>query len=139
MQTKLTIINVARYDIEKSIEDFNLENSFLISINDPDWYPPKNFDKFKYSKDFYFLDIEDEDNELSIQYSDAEKIIEILKFCNDSGLNVVVHCTAGICRSGAVTEVAEMLGFKYIGNYRQPNVLVKKKLIKAAGFANSWE
>lgn len=51
----------------------------------------------------------------------------------------MVHCTAGICRSGAVTEVAEMLGFKYIGNHRQPNILVKKKLIKAAGFVNSWD
>ena len=35
--------------------------------------------------------------------------------------------------------VAEMLGFKYIGNHRQPNILVKKKLIKAAGFVNSWD
>jgi len=59
MQTKLTVVNVARYDIEKSIEDFNLENSFLISINDPGWYPPENFDKFNYNMDFYFLDIED--------------------------------------------------------------------------------
>ena len=48
-------------------------------------------------------------------------------------MNVVVHCTAGICRSGAVVEVATMMGFADCDNFRQPNLRVKHKMMKVLG------
>ena len=48
----------------------------------------------------------------------------------DKHMNVVVHCHAGICRSGAVVEVAEMMGFTPTDRYRQPNLRVKHKMMK---------
>jgi L-serine deaminase len=48
-------------------------------------------------------------------------------------MNVVVHCHAGICRSGAVTEVATMMGFTATERLRIPNMLVKHKMMKVLG------
>lgn len=50
-------------------------------------------------------------------------------------MNVVVHCHAGICRSGAVAEVASLVGFQVLDGLRIPNVLVKKKLMQALGLS----
>ena len=49
-------------------------------------------------------------------------------------MNVIVHCTAGICRSGAVTEIGVQMGFDDVGRYRQPNLLVKHKMSKVLGW-----
>jgi predicted protein tyrosine phosphatase len=49
-------------------------------------------------------------------------------------MNVVVHCMAGICRSGAVVEVGVMMGFNDCEKYRQPNLRVKHKLMKQLGW-----
>jgi len=40
---------------------------------------------------------------------------------------------AGICRSGAVVEVATMMGFTASDRYRQPNLRVKHKMMKVLG------
>jgi predicted protein tyrosine phosphatase len=42
----------------------------------------------------------------------------------------MVHCVAGLCRSGAVTEVGVMMGFEDTHRYRNPNVFVKKMLMR---------
>ena len=47
--------------------------------------------------------------------------------------NVLVHCHAGICRSGAVVEVGSMIGFTPTERYRQPNLRVKRKMMKELG------
>jgi len=49
-------------------------------------------------------------------------------------MNVIVHCHAGICRSGAVVEVASMMGFTPTDRYRQPNMRVKQKMMKVLGW-----
>jgi hypothetical protein len=49
-------------------------------------------------------------------------------------MNVVVHCFAGICRSGAVTEVGVMMGFEDTGRFRAPNLLVKHRMMRALGW-----
>ena len=48
-------------------------------------------------------------------------------------MNVVVHCHAGVCRSGAVAEVGITMGFEDTGVFRAPNLMVKHKLMKALG------
>ena len=49
-------------------------------------------------------------------------------------MNVVVHCYAGICRSGAVCEVGVMMGFNDTERFRSPNLLVKHRMMKALGW-----
>ena len=87
---------------------------------------------------YRFEDIEEDekivDLEFGIQHWQALEIVETLLSAIEKDKNVVVHCHAGICRSGAVVEVAEMMGFKTLNAHRQPNCMVKKALMKALGW-----
>ena len=49
-------------------------------------------------------------------------------------MNVVVHCHAGVCRSGAVCEIGVMLGFDDTEAFRSPNLLVKHRMMKQLGW-----
>jgi hypothetical protein len=49
-------------------------------------------------------------------------------------MNVIVHCVAGVCRSGAVCEVGVMLGFDDTEAFRSPNLLVKHRMMKCLGW-----
>ena len=115
-----------------------LRDTVLISISDPDQQPPIPYYSFKTSLYLDFLDLEEnqmpEAESLKISYEDAEKIIKFLQDALDNGYNVVVHCTAGVCRSGAVAEVGTMMGFRETGAYRQPNLMVKRYLMKVLGW-----
>ena len=115
-----------------------LRDTVLISISDPAQQPPEAYYAFKEYLFLNFLDLEENQNpgldEFKITYEDAEKIIKFLQDALDNGYNAVVHCTAGICRSGAVAEVGTMLGFKDTGAYRQPNLMVKRYLMKVLGW-----
>ena len=44
-------------------------------------------------------------------------------------INVIVHCAAGLSRSGAVCEVGVVMGFEDIVKWRQPNRMVKNKML----------
>ena len=112
-------------------------NAMLIRIQDP----ATEFGKIKYPfkevYEFEFLDAEDEDgfeDECKIQDEQAEHLVALLKRALENRMNVVVHCHAGICRSGAVVEVASMMGFTPADRYRQPNVRVKSKMMKVLGW-----
>lgn len=109
------------------------DNCILISINDP-CCEAKPRQHFRVVHHFEFLDIEDQDHDFAITDQQAEFIADILQSCLDFGIDIVVHCHMGVCRSGAVAEVGEILGFEYVGTYKQPNVLVKKKLMKQFGW-----
>jgi hypothetical protein len=52
----------------------------------------------------------------------------------ENRMNVVVHCVAGVCRSGAVCEIGVMLGFNDTEVFRSPNLLVKHRMMKALGW-----
>lgn len=111
-------------------------NAMLIRIQDP----AEEFGKIKYPfkevYEFEFLDAEDNDGfeeECKIQDEQAEEIIHLLQRALENRMNVVVHCHAGICRSGAVVEVATMMGFTPSDRYRQPNLRVKHKMMKVLG------
>jgi predicted protein tyrosine phosphatase len=113
------------------------DNSMLIRIQDPATefglvkYP------FKEVYEFEFLDAEDSDgfeDECKIQDNQAEAIVGLLQRALDKHMNGVVHCHAGICRSGAVVEVASMMGFTPTDRFRSPNLRVKHKMMKVLGW-----
>jgi len=131
------IENVAAADIPRGFHHDCGPNSMLISIADPAGWRPEATQQFKERHDFEFLDAEDDDrepDEAKISDAHAEQIVALLKHALDNRMNVVVHCMAGICRSGAVVEVGVMMGFNDCEKYRQPNLRVKHKLMKQLGW-----
>ena len=112
------------------------ENVMLIRIQDPatEFKPTKY--NFKEVYCFEFLDAEDEDGfdeDFKISDEQAGTIVGLLTRAYTNSMNVLVHCHAGICRSGAVTEVGTMIGFTATERFRQPNLRVKYKMMKALG------
>jgi predicted protein tyrosine phosphatase len=111
-------------------------NSMLIRIQDPATEFGAVKHPFKEVYEFEFLDAEDSDgfeDECKIQDEQAQEIVLLLQRAIENRMNVVVHCHAGICRSGAVVEVATMMGFTPSDRYRQPNLRVKQKMMKVLG------
>ena len=131
------IENVAASDISIGFHHDAGPNSMLISITDPAGWRPEAKQQFKERHNFEFLDAEDTDgfpDEAKISDAQAKEIVGLLKHALDNRMNVVVHCMAGICRSGAVAEVGVMMGFNDCEKYRQPNLRVKHKLMKELGW-----
>lgn len=106
-------------------------NTVLIQIQDvcTEFVQPKYKDSFAEIHQFEFMDDDDESKEENITQEQADQIAEILLRCYRERMNIVVHCHAGVCRSGAVVEVAEMMGFADAGAYKIPNTLVKKRIL----------
>ena len=130
------IENVSMEAVERGMHFDAGTNSMLIRIQDPATEFRKVKHSFKEVYEFEFLDAEDGDDfpdECMIQDEQAEEIIRLLNRAIENRMNVVVHCHAGICRSGAVVEVAEMMGFVPSDRYRIPNLRVKHKLMKVLG------
>ena len=103
---------------------------------DPGDVPPQPLDDcFAKRYSFQFLDAEESTSEFfpeSALFSDsqAKMIARILKQALEDEHDVLVHCIVGACRSGAVVEVAEMVGFDECFRYRLPNIRVKSKLME---------
>jgi hypothetical protein len=131
------IENVGRSDIPRGNHRDPGPSGVLISINDPDLDPPPAGANFAERYDFNFLDVEaydivqDESHRCTAE--DGKQIAEILTAALAKGANVVVHCTAGVCRSGAVVEVGTILGFQEPNRYRSPNLHVKHQIMRALG------
>ena len=131
------IENVAAADIPMRFHHEAGENSMLIQIMDPCTWFPTPAHNFKEIHKFEFLDVENSDNfpdEVKISDELAQEIVALLKHALDNKMNVVVHCMAGLCRSGAVAEVGVMMGFGDTERTRIPNLRVKHKLMKALGW-----
>jgi predicted protein tyrosine phosphatase len=132
------IENVAADDIPKRFHHEAGENSMLISITDPASWRPTPAHKFKEIHNFEFLDVEKndhvDDEAMKCSQEQANELVRLLQHAKDNHMNVVVHCFAGICRSGAVTEVGVMMGFDDTGRFRSPNLLVKHRMMKALGW-----
>lgn len=126
-----------------SIHDIQLQNyknpgsgSVLIQIRDPSRahpWPAANPQHFSEVHRFEFADVESATEPGAVVASQARSIAQVLQDALASERNVVVHCYAGICRSGAVVECATMLGFEAVHNDRIPNTLVKNLLLEALG------
>lgn len=133
------IENVAAADIPLRFHHDPGPNSMLIQIGDccPSWWPtPKQ--AFKEVHRFEFLDVEYDDivddEEMRCSQEQANELVRLLQHALENKMNVIVHCTAGICRSGAVVEVGVMMGFQDTERYRQPNLLVKHRMMHALGW-----
>jgi predicted protein tyrosine phosphatase len=132
------IQNVAAADIPNGFHVAVKENSMLIQIMDPAsrWWPtPKH--NFKEVHRFEFLDAEDKDGfdeDFKISDAQAQELVRLLQHALDNHMDVVVHCMAGLCRSGAVCEVGVMMGFQDTEKFRSPNMRVKHKMMKVLGW-----
>jgi predicted protein tyrosine phosphatase len=128
------IENVSYADIKGGTYPDPGDNAMLIQIVDPcvDFpIPPR--DDFKITAQFEFSDVDNPDDEVwPFRMSDEQgkEIARHLRLAMENNMNVIVHCIAGICRSGAVVEVAKMIGFDGGNAYRQPNVHVKRLLMR---------
>ena len=132
------IENVAASDILSGFHHDAGPNSMLISIADPAGWRPEAKHQFKERHNFEFLDVEKDDfvleEEMKCSELQAAELVQLLQHALANRMNVVVHCTAGVCRSGAVTEVGVMLGFDDTEKFRSPNLLVKHRMMKALGW-----
>ena len=109
--------------------------TIAIQITDPGDTPPEPAeDVFAERHSFQFLDAEEPTRffpeEKLISDEQAEDIASILIRALDKNQDVLVHCVVGACRSGAVVEVAEMIGFDECFRYRHANTRVKRKLME---------
>ena len=130
------IENVSLGDISKANHHNAGENSMLIQIVDPDMEFPRPLYKFKETHKFKFLDLEKSNpwgDEFKVSDNQAEELVRLLQHALDKRMNVVVHCVAGVCRSGAVCEVGVMMGFNDTEAFRSPNLMVKHKMMKVLG------
>jgi predicted protein tyrosine phosphatase len=149
MDNQPWIQNVSLEDVKKGYHYDAGPNSVLIQICDPDEPFPQPKYTFKHTHQFHFLDIEEDGltnlgdgtwtdlSQYKITDHQAVEIARVLGSALASRSNVVVHCHMGVCRSGAVCEVGVMIGFRDTEGYRQPNLLVKKKLMQALGLSYS--
>ena len=131
------IENVSLGDIPKAKHHNAGENSMLIQIVDPAMSFPVSLHKFKETHQFEFLDLEQKDEfgeEFKVTDEQAERLVRLLQHALANRMNVVVHCFAGICRSGAVCEVGVMMGFDDTERFRSPNLLVKHRMMKTLGW-----
>ena len=132
------IQNVALSDIPKGHHVAVDENSMLIQIVDPDMQFPTPLHTFKEVHQFQFLDIEAKDKCLDEAWrcsqEQADELVRLLQHALENRMDVVVHCHAGVCRSGAVCEVGVMLGFNDTEVFRSPNLLVKHRMMRALGW-----
>lgn len=132
------IENVAAADIPQRFHHDAGPNSMLIQISDPASWKPDPKHQFNEIHQFEFLDVEKndhvDDEEMRCSEKQATELVRLLQHALANKMNVVVHCYAGICRSGAVCEVGVMMGFEDTGRYRQPNLLVKHRMMKELGW-----
>jgi predicted protein tyrosine phosphatase len=114
---------------------FSEGDCILIQITQPDEDFPTPHYKFEEVHQFHFNDVdcpeEDEVKCGALTDQQAKEIMDILYHAYHEEKNVIVQCSAGLCRSGAVVEAGIAIGFKDTGRFRIPNLFVKKKLFNA--------
>ena len=131
------IQNVSLSDVKKGHHIDAGINSMLIQIVDPAMEFPVPSYQFREVHQFEFLDIEKDDpwgEEFKVTDDQAAELVRLLQHAFDNRMNVVVHCVAGVCRSGAVCEVGVMMGFDDAKAFRSPNLMVKHKMMKVLGW-----
>lgn len=132
------IQNVSLADIPKKHHIAVGENSMLIQIVDPAMEFPTPAHKFKEVHQFEFLDLEKDDmpeaEEFKITDQQAKELVCLLQHAKENCMDVIVHCVAGVCRSGAVCEIGVMMGFNDTEVFRSPNLLVKHKMMNVLGW-----
>jgi predicted protein tyrosine phosphatase len=142
-ELKPWIENVAASDVPQGFHHDCGANAMLIQIRDPrsKWWPQPRH-QFREIHQFEFLDADWKDGfpeADKIQPDQARTIVVLLQHALAHNMNVVVHCMAGVCRSGAVAEVGVMMGFRDVGRMRIPNIRVKKMMMQELGWTYDEE
>lgn len=138
MQAQITpfVENVSLFDIHQAFHYDPGPRGVLISIVDHN-YPGRPTPKWKFAEEHYFVfdDIENTDHDVEINGITSDQAMHLVKILHSSysaKRNIIVHCHAGLCRSGAVAEVAvSRLGFTDTNKLRIPNLRVKRMLNEA--------
>ena len=132
------IQNVSLGDIKKGFHMDPGVNTMLIQICDPPGDFPTPLYKFRETHQFQFLDVEERDHvideEMRCSHAQAAELARLLQHALENRMNVIVHCHAGLCRSGAVVDVGVQLGFNDTEKFRAPNLLVKHRMMQALGW-----
>lgn len=140
------IQNISLSDVQKGFHIDPGINAMLIQITDYDMAFPTPKYQFRETHQFSFLDIEEDGmtntgdgkmidlSEFAITQEQANELVRLLQHAMEQRMNVIVHCHAGVCRSGAVCEVGVMMGFNDTEAFRSPNLLVKHRMMKALGW-----
>ena len=132
------IQNIGLSDIRRGFHIDPGPNAMLIQIVDPPGDFPTSLHTFKEVHQFHFLDIEAKDfasdEAMRCSQEQADELVRLLQHALENRMNVVVHCHAGVCRSGAVCEIGVMLGFNDTEVFRSPNLLVKHRMMQALGW-----
>ena len=134
------IQNVAKSDISTGHHIDPGPNAMLIQICDPpgDFPEPLPVYRFRETHQFEFLDVEETDlvpdEAMRCSQEQANKLVHLLQHALEHRMNVIVHCHAGLCRSGAVVDVGIQLGFNDTERFRAPNLLVKHRMMRALGW-----
>ena len=132
------ILNVPMIDVMNNTHPNPGPDSMLIQISDTGTDAPDPKFRFREVYQLEFLDVERDDfvlNErMRCSQHQADILVDLLKRALQEKMNVIVQCTAGICRSGAVCEIGVMMGFDDTKAYRQPNLLVKELMMKKLGW-----
>jgi predicted protein tyrosine phosphatase len=134
--------NYSFTDIYKGLHHLEPGRTVLIRIADVahmfEDRDVKHFKDFASVMEFNFQDNEDVENGAMVE-SQARNMADFLRRAFADNQNVVVHCHAGLCRSGAVTDAGVAFGFQDAETFRTPNLHVKKLLFKHLGLINSWD
>lgn len=140
------IQNVSMKDIRQGFHIDPGVNAMLIQIVDPAYEFPVPKYQFREVHQFEFLDIERDGltndgsgtwtnmSEFAVTDAQAQELVRLLQHAMDQHMNVIVHCHAGVCRSGAVAEVGIMMGFQDTEAFRSPNLLVKHRMMNVLGW-----
>ena len=131
------IENCPRIAVELGTHTLDSKTSILIQITDADldFVTPYHGDYINVFR-FMFHDVTEMIEHKGKKYypitqEQANQLVEILDISLKEKYNVIVHCTAGLCRSGAVTEVGSIMGFRPVHDNRLPNVEVKSKMLRS--------
>lgn len=136
--------NFSRACIERGIPFAIEPNHWLISIADKDAEPAAVVNPFDRILFLHFDDEEDSHNPNAMTEKDLADIVSFINEARQHDASVWVNCHAGICRSGAIVEVLEMLGWTvadhWMVNKRIPNRLVLQSLRRCfPEIRQSWE
>lgn len=133
------IQNVSMDNIRKGFHMNPGPNCMLIQIVDPGHEFPKPLYDFKEVHRFEFLDVEIDDGTPTWDFrptqEQADELVELLAHARQNRMDVIVHCHAGLCRSGAVCEIGVIMGFGDTEVRRSPNTYLKGMMMKSLGLS----
>lgn len=135
--------NFSRKVMEKSFPFERTEKDWLISICNADANNVRHVPGFDRVEYFHFDDVIDDEDPWGPTEADIDRIVATINEARELNKNVWVNCHAGICRSGAVVVLLEMLGWTYVADYSIkpiPNMIVLEMLRKRFDeLQHSWE